>query len=78
MKISADHVYTHSTDAVFALFTDPKEIEAKQKALGARNIEVIDCDGDADWATVRFVRELPAEVPGILSRFLQPWNRGSR
>ena len=74
MKISADHVYGHSTAAVFALFTDPKEIKAKQEALGARNIEVIDCDGDADWASVRFVRELPAEVPGILSRFLQPWN----
>ena len=75
MKISADHVYAHSTDAVFALFTDAKEIKAKQKALGARNIDVIDCDSDADSASVRFVRELPAEVPGILSKFLQPWNR---
>ena len=74
MKISADHVYAHGTEAVYALFTDAKEIKAKQKALGARNIEVIDCEGDADWATVRFVRELPADVPGILSRFLQPWN----
>ena len=74
MKISRDHVYAHSTDTVFALFTDPKEIKAKQKALGARDIDVIDCDRDADSATVRFSRELPAEVPGILSRFLQPWN----
>lgn len=74
MKISVDHAYAHSTDAVFSLFTDSNEVKAKQKALGARNIRVLDCDRDAGGATVRFLRELPAEVPGILSRFLQPWN----
>ena len=74
MKIRRDHAYSHSTDAVFALFTDSKEVEAKQKALGARNIRIIDCETDPDGASVRFVRELPADVPGILSRFLQPWN----
>ena len=74
MKINVDHAYLHSTDAVFALFTDSKEIEAKQKALGARNVRIIDCSTDDGGATVRFIRELPAEVPGILSRFLQPWN----
>lgn len=74
MKISRDHVYAHSTDVVFALFTDSNEIEEKQEALGARKIRVIDCERDSSGAVVRFVRELPAEVPGILSRFLQPWN----
>ena len=74
MKIRQDHEYAHSTDAVFALFTDRKEIKAKQKALGARDIRVEECDTDADGAVVRFVRELPADVPGILSKFLQPWN----
>lgn len=75
MKISEDHVYAHSTDTVFSLFTDANEIEAKQKALGARKIRVVDCERGSDGAVVRFMRELPAEVPGILSRFLQPWNR---
>ncbi|MDH3577797.1 MAG: DUF2505 domain-containing protein [Gammaproteobacteria bacterium] len=74
MKISVDHAYAHSTDTIFCLFTDSDEIEAKQLALGARNIHVVDCARDSDGAVVRFVRELPAEVPGILSRFLQPWN----
>ena len=74
MKIRQDHEYAHSTDAVFALFTDRKEIKAKQKALGARDIRVEVCNTDADGAVVRFVRELPADVPGILSKFLQPWN----
>ncbi len=74
MKISRDHEYAHSTDTVFALFTDAKEIEAKQKALGARNIRVEECERDDDGAVVRIVRELPAEVPGVLSKFLKPWN----
>ena len=74
MKLRQDHEYAHSTDAVFALFTDRKEIKAKQKALGARNISIEECDTDEDGAVVRFVRELPADVPGILSKFLQPWN----
>ena len=74
MKIRRDHDYAHSTDTVFAHFTDAKEIEAKQEALGARNIRVEECDRDTDGAIVRFVRELPADVPGILSKFLQPWN----
>ena len=74
MKVHRDHEYAHSTDTVFALFTNAKEIKTKQKALGARNIRVEECQRDADGAVVRFVREFPAEVPGILSKFLQPWN----
>lgn len=74
MKISRDHAYKHGTDALFAQFTDSSEIEARQKALGARKIRVIDCETDSDGATVQFVRELPADVPGILAKFLQPWN----
>ena len=74
MKIRRDHEYVHDTDAVFALFTDEEEIEAKQGALGARNISVEECERDDDGAIVRIVRELPAEVPGILKKFLQPWN----
>ena len=74
MKIRQAHEYAHSTDTVFALITDRKEIKAKQKALGARDIRVEACDADEDGAVVRFVRELPADVPGFLSKFLQPWN----
>ena len=74
MEVRRDHEYAHGTDAVFALFTDAGEVEAKQEALGARNIVIEECDADDDGAIVTFVRELPADVPGILSKFLQPWN----
>ena len=75
MRISEDHAYSHGADEVYALFTDSSEIEAKQAVLGAREIRVLECETGADGALVRFVRELPAEVPGFLSQFLQPWNR---
>ena len=74
MKIRRDHKYAHSTDTVYASFTNVKEVKAKQKALGAKKMRVEQCKRDADGAVVRFVRELPADVPGILSKFLQPWN----
>lgn len=59
---------------VYANFTDAGEIEAKQKALGARKIRVTQCDTTAEGATVQFDRELPATVPDVLQRFIQPWN----
>lgn len=74
MKIKRDHEYSHGTAAVFALFTDAKEIKAKQKALGARKLRIEECERDDDGAAVTIVREMPADVPGVLSKFLQPWN----
>jgi hypothetical protein len=74
MNIRQDHEYAHSTDALFALFTSRKEIKAKQKALGSRNLRVAECRKQANGAIVRFVRDLPADVPAILSKFVQPWN----
>ncbi len=74
MKVKRDHPYSASTAEVYALFTDPGEVESKQEAIGAREIQIEACDSDDDGATVEFVRELPADVPGILKKFLQPWN----
>ena len=78
MKIHQDHDYAHSLEAVYALFTDAAEIEAKQEALGARHLVIEECEIYTDGADVRFVRELPAEVPGVLKKFLQPWNKVSQ
>ena len=74
MKIRRDHEYPHVLEAVYALFVDEEEIEAKHAALGARNFSIEQCELYEDGADVRFVRELPAEVPGVLAKFLQPWN----
>lgn len=74
MKINRNHAYGHSSADVYSLFADADEIELKQKALGARKIRILQCKKDSDGATIRFVRELPADVPGVLQRFLHPWN----
>lgn len=74
MKIRRDHEYAHALEDVYALFVNEDEIEAKHAALGARNIRIEECELFEDGADVRLVRELPAEVPGVLARFLQPWN----
>ena len=74
MKIRRDHEYAHALQDVYALFVNEDEIEAKHAALGARNIRIEECELFEDGADVRFIRELPAEVPGVLARFLKPWN----
>ena len=74
MKIRRDHEYAHDLEVVYALFIDAAEVEEKQEALGARSISIEECEIYDDGADVRFVRELPADVPGILAKFLQPWN----
>jgi hypothetical protein len=74
MKIRRDHRYAHDLEDVYALFTDAVAVEEKHAALGARDISIDECELYDDGADVRFTRELPAEVPGILSKFLQPWN----
>ena len=75
MRITATHRYAHDVAGVYSTFTEADEIKAKQKALGARKIRVTTCDKTATGASVCFERELPATVPGVLQRFLQPWNR---
>lgn len=74
MKIRQDHEYAHDLEAVYALFTDTDEVAAKHAALGARDVRIEECELYEDGADICFSRELPADVPGILSKFLQPWN----
>ena len=74
MKIRQDHEYAYDLEAVYAMFTDMEEVAAKHAALGARNFSIEECELYEDGANISFVRELPAEVPGVLARFLQPWN----
>ena len=74
MKIRRDHEYAHDVEAVYAMFVDEEEVEAKHTALGARNMSIEECELYEDGADMRFVRELPAEVPSVLAKFIQPWN----
>jgi hypothetical protein len=74
MRVKERHEYTASSKAVFALFTDRNEIEAKHRAIGARNIEITECTRTMTCASVEFTRQMPISVPAFLKTFLQPWN----
>lgn len=71
MKIKAVHQYAKDVDTVFGLFHDPDFMKAKYEGIGARNVEVLECAGRH---AVKVRREVPADVPSLLKKFLNPWN----
>lgn len=75
MRINVRHVYAQDAPTVFGSFIDREQLKAKHNALGARNFKITKCVSNLHTAEVAFVREIPAEVPVLLKRFLQPWNK---
>ncbi len=74
VRLSATHRYSVSPAELYAQFVDSDSVGKKHAALGGRNVEVECSDADESGADVRIRREMPAKVPGLLSKFLQPWN----
>ena len=74
MKIKAVHQYAKDVDTVFGLFHDPAFMKVKYEGIGARNVEVLECAGSEGRYTVQVKREVPADVPSLLKKFLNPWN----
>lgn len=74
MKINALHQYDQDVDTVFGLFHDPDFMKDKYVGIGARNVEVLECAGSDGRYNVKVKREVPADVPGLLKKFLSPWN----
>ena len=74
MKIKAFHQYAKDVDTVFGLFHDPDFMKVKYEGIGARNVEVLECAGSEGRYTVKVKREVPADVPSLLKKFLNPWN----
>jgi hypothetical protein len=74
MKIKALHQYAKDVDTVFGLFHDPDFMTVKYQGIGARNVEVLECAGSEGRYTVKVKREVPADVPALLKKFLNPWH----
>lgn len=75
MEVNGLHQYNSATDEVFEFFHDPEKIKAKYEGIGSRNINVLEASEHADGFTVKIQREVPADVPGILQKFLGAWNK---
>jgi hypothetical protein len=75
LEIRGLHQYNHDVDTVFRVFHDPAFITAKYQGIGARNVELQECSGEGDTRTIRVRREIPADVPSLLKKFLGAWNK---
>lgn len=74
MKIKVLHPYANDVETVFRLFHDPAFMQVKYVGIGARNIKVLECAGSEGRYTVKIKRDVPADVPSLLKKFLNPWN----
>lgn len=74
MKIKALHQYDQNVDIVFGLFHDPDFMKQKYVGIGARNVEVLECAGSDGHYRIKVKREVPADVPALLKKFLNSWN----
>lgn len=75
MEVQDVHHYDHDVDSVFRFFHDPAVVKVKYETIGARNVEILDTSEDGSAFTIKIQREVPADVPGILKKFLGAWNK---
>lgn len=74
MEVTARHFYNANVDAVFACFGNADKIKAKLEALGARDVNVNQCDLSAHVLKLDITREVPSDAPGMMKKFLSDWN----
>ncbi|MCP5158313.1 MAG: DUF2505 domain-containing protein [Gammaproteobacteria bacterium] len=74
MLIKALHQYDQDVETIFGLCHNPDFMMEKYLGVGARNIEVLECAGSEGRYHIKVKREVPAEVPALLKKFLNPWN----
>jgi hypothetical protein len=75
VEIKDLHPYDKDIDAVFKFFSDPKLVKAKFEGIGTRHVEVLETADSQGRGVTRTKREVPANVPGILKKFLGAWNK---
>ncbi|HET7312235.1 MAG TPA: DUF2505 domain-containing protein [Mycobacteriales bacterium] len=74
MQMRVTHHFNGDVDQVFALVTDPKFLERKFAAGGAKDISV-DLEQLADGTTrLTIRRHVTVDLPGFAKKFIQPTN----
>jgi hypothetical protein len=74
MKITRTDRYAQDVETLFRAFITPDDIVRRYEGMGARGVEVRECKERSGGWRVVVRREMPAEVPSALKRFVQPWN----
>lgn len=74
MRITRSNDFAQDVETLFEPFTLPAEIDRKYQGMGARNVEILEIKSDDGVLRVKTRREIPAEVPRLLQKFLGEWN----
>ena len=74
MHIARRYDFEQNVETLYEPFTLASEIERKYRSMGARNIEILEIKSEGELLRVKTRREIPAEVPRLLQRFLGEWN----
>lgn len=74
MKFTSTYNFDQDVDSIYASYVKKKFVKTKMEALGARNID-LDISKEKKSAAVEIIREMPAEVPSALKKFVKPWNK---
>ncbi|UXI02703.1 DUF2505 domain-containing protein [Photobacterium sp. TY1-4] len=74
MQVTTIHEYKEDLDTLLRYFSEEALILEKYQQLGARNIQVLKIEETEDGFSIETQREVPANVPGVLKRFLGSFN----
>ncbi|MCG8610354.1 MAG: DUF2505 domain-containing protein [Pseudomonadales bacterium] len=74
MEIKVSHHYNADIDKVFKSFGDTETLAEKFAALGARNFKVNQLSLADASLELSMQREVPADAPKMLKKFLAEWN----
>ena len=74
MKFTKTFEFQQDVDTIFKAYTDKDFLQKKMEALGARNIKILIEKNDGE-TKIKVTREMPADVPRILKKMLNPWNK---
>ena|SRR5690606_19815937 len=75
MEVRREYRYEADINKVRLTFGDPEYVRAKYDAQGARNVKILRCEQTDEILDLDVQREVPAEVPGMLKKFLGEWNQ---
>ncbi len=74
MEVRDTHSYTQDIDTLFKHFCDAEQVQAKHNAMEARNINLVKFESTDSTLNVIIEREVPADVPRAMRKFLGEWN----
>ena len=74
MGVESVYTYPAPLERVFPLFSDAAVLAARYEAVGATDVEILECEDDGTSLRVVSRRTVESAVPDFAARFIQPRN----